>query len=178
MSRIGKNPITLPAGVEVSVEGVTVKVQGAKGTISKDISKDLSVEQQGNIINIVNNGKTKESKAMHGLYRQLINNMVIGVSEGFTKKLVFNGVGYKASMDGNNLILNLGYSHPIEVKPEDGITLSCDKTTITVAGIEKDKIGQFAAKIRRLRPVEPYHAYGIHYAGEVIRRKEINSGKK
>ena len=125
-----------------------------------------------------NNGKEKDSNAKHGLYRQLIHNMVVGVAEGFKKSLTINGVGYKAIMKGNDVELSLGYSHPILVKAEEGITLSCDKNTITVSGIDKEQVGQFASRIRDLRPVEPYHAYGVYYSDEVVRRKEIKIGKK
>lgn len=178
MSRIGRNPITIPSGVTVTLNGTEVTVKGPKGTLSKNISKDLTVNVENNVLTLVNNGKEKDSKAKHGLFRQLINNMVVGVSEGYSKTLIINGVGYKANMKGNDVELGLGYSHPILVKAEEGITLSCDKNSVTVSGIDKEKVGQFASRIRDLRPVEPYHAYGVHYADEVVRRKEIKSGKK
>ncbi len=178
MSRIGKSPIVLPSGVEVSVNGTNVTVKGPKGTLSRNISKDLTVNIDNNVLTLINNGKEKDSNAKHGLYRQLIHNMVVGVAEGFKKSLTINGVGYKAIMKGNDVELSLGYSHPILVKAEEGITLSCDKNTITVSGIDKEQVGQFASRIRDLRPVEPYHAYGVYYSDEVVRRKEIKSGKK
>ncbi len=178
MSRIGKSPIVLPSGVQVSVNGTIVTVTGPKGTLSRNISKDLTVNIENNVLTLINNGKSKDANAMHGLYRQLIHNMVVGVAEGFKKSLTINGVGYKASMKGNDVELSLGYSHPILVKAEEGITLSCDKNTITVSGIDKEQVGQFASRVRALRPVEPYHAYGVYYSDEVVRRKEIKSGKK
>ena len=178
MSRIGKRPITIPSGVEIKVDNTLVTVKGPKGTLSQNIGKNLTLNIEGNVLNIVNNGKEKDSNAKYGLYRQLINNMVIGVSEGYKKTLTINGVGYKANMKGNDVELGLGYSHPILVKAEEGITLSCDKNSVTVSGINKEQVGQFAARIRALRPVEPYHAYGVYYSDEVVRRKEIKSGKK
>ena len=178
MSRIGKRPITIPSGVEITVDNTLVTVKGPKGTLSQNIGKNLTLNIEGNVLNIVNNGKEKDSNAKYGLYRQLINNMVVGVSEGYKKTLTINGVGYKANMKGNDVELGLGYSHPILVKAEEGITLSCDKNSVTVSGINKEQVGQFAARIRALRPVEPYHAYGVYYSDEVVRRKEIKSGKK
>ena len=178
MSRIGKRPITIPSGVEITVDNTLVTVKGPKGTLSQNIGKNLTLNIEGNVLNIVNNGKEKDSNAKYGLYRQLINNMVVGVSEGYKKTLTINGVGYKAIMKGNDVELGLGYSHPILVKAEEGITLSCDKNSVTVSGINKEQVGQFAARIRALRPVEPYHAYGVYYSDEVVRRKEIKSGKK
>ena len=178
MSRIGKRPITIPSGVEITVDNTLVTVKGPKGTLSQNIGKNLTLNIEGNVLNIVNTGKEKDSNAKYGLYRQLINNMVVGVSEGYKKTLTINGVGYKAIMKGNDVELGLGYSHPILVKAEEGITLSCDKNSVTVSGINKEQVGQFAARIRALRPVEPYHAYGVYYSDEVVRRKEIKSGKK
>lgn len=178
MSRIGKRPITIPSGVEIKVDNTVVTVKGPKGTLSQNIGKNLTLNIEGNVLNIVNNGKEKDSNAKYGLYRQLINNMIVGVSEGYKKTLTINGVGYKAVMKGNDVELGLGYSHPILVKAEEGITLSCDKNSVTVSGVNKEQVGQFAARIRALRPVEPYHAYGVYYSDEVVRRKEIKSGKK
>lgn len=178
MSRIGKSPINIPNGVEVLVDNGKVTVKGPKGTLSRDISKDLAINIENNVLTMVNNGKEKDSNAKYGLYRQLVNNMVVGVSEGYKKTLIINGVGYKAVMKGNDVELGLGYSHPILVKAEEGITLSCEKNSVTVSGINKEQVGQFAARIRALRPVEPYHAYGVYYSDEVVRRKEIKSGKK
>lgn len=178
MSRIGRNPIEIPAGVNVNVNGALVTVTGPKGTLSREINPKIEVVVEGSSIKVLNNNTESQYKAYHGLYRQLIANMVEGVSKGYEKVLNVNGVGFKIAQQGQDLVLNIGFSHPVEVKAVPGITLSCDKTTIKVAGIDKELVGQFAAKIRAIKPVEPYHAYGISYADEVIVRKEVKSGKK
>lgn len=178
MSRIGRNPIELPAGVNVSVNGALVSVTGPKGSLSREINPKIEVVVEGNTVKVLNNNTEAQYKAYHGLYRQLIANMVEGVSKGYEKTLNVNGVGFKITQQGKDLVLNIGFSHPVEVKAVEGITLSCDKTSIKVAGIDKELVGQFAAKIRAIKPVEPYHAYGISYADEVIVRKEVKSGKK
>ena len=178
MSRIGKNPIEMPNGVSIKVENALVTVTGPKGTLSREINPKIEVVVEGNVIKVLNNNTEAQYKAYHGLYRQLIANMVEGVSKGYEKVLNVNGVGFKINQQGQDLVLNIGFSHPVEVKAIDGITLSCDKTSIKVAGIDKELVGQFAAKIRDIKPVEPYHAYGISYADEVIVRKEVKSGKK
>ena len=178
MSRIGRNPIELPAGVNVSVNGALVSVTGPKGSLSREINPKIEVAVEGNTVKVLNNNTEAQYKAYHGLYRQLIANMVEGVSKGYEKTLNVNGVGFKITQQGKDLVLNIGFSHPVEVKAVEGITLSCDKTSIKVAGIDKELVGQFAAKIRAIKPVEPYHAYGISYADEVIVRKEVKSGKK
>ena len=179
MSRIGKKPVTIPSGVTVNVdENNFVTVTGPKGKLTQQVSKETAIKINGSEMTFENVGKSKNAGAYHGLYRQLVANMVEGVSQGFTKRLTINGVGYKVAMKGSDLVLNIGYSHPIEVKAEEGITLGCEKNEIIVSGIYKSAVGQFAAKIRDLRPVEPYHAYGIYYSDEQVRRKEIKSGKK
>lgn len=178
MSRIGKNPIEMPNGVSIKVEGSLVTVTGPKGTLSREINPKIEVAVNGNTINVLNNNKEPQYKAYHGLYRQLIANMVTGVSQGYSKVLNVNGVGFKIAQQGQDLVLNIGFSHPVTVKAVPGITLSCDKTTIKVEGIDKELVGQFAAKVRDIKPVEPYHAYGISYSDEVIVRKEVKSGKK
>ena len=178
MSRVGRNPIEIPAGVNVAVNGALVTVTGPKGTLSREINPKIEVVVDGSKINVLNNNTEAQYKAYHGLYRQLIANMVEGVSKGYEKVLNVNGVGFKIAQQGQDLVLNIGFSHPVEVKAVPGITLSCDKTSIKVAGIDKELVGQFAAKIRAIKPVEPYHAYGISYADEVIVRKEVKSGKK
>ena len=178
MSRIGRNPITIPAGVNVSVNGSLVSVTGPKGTLSREINSKIEVVVEGNEVKVLNNNTEAQYKAFHGLYRQLIANMVEGVSKGYEKVLNVNGVGFKIAQQGQDLVLNIGFSHPVVVKAIPGITLSCEKNTIKVAGIDKELVGQFAAKIRDIKPVEPYHAYGISYADEVIVRKEVKSGKK
>ena len=178
MSRIGRNPIAIPAGVNVNVNGSLVSVTGPKGSLSREINPKIEVVVEGNEVKVINNNTEAQYKAYHGLYRQLIANMVEGVSKGYEKELNVNGVGFKITQQGKDLLLNIGFSHPVVVKAVDGITLSCDKTTIKVAGIDKELVGQFAAKIRDIKPVEPYHAYGISYTDEVIVRKEVKSGKK
>ena len=178
MSRIGRNPITIPAGVTVKIENSLVTVTGPKGTLSREINPKIEAKIDGDNILVLNNNKEPQYKAYHGLYRQLIANMVEGVSKGFEKTLNVNGVGFKIAQQGQDLVLNIGFSHPVVVKAVPGITLSCEKTSIKVEGIDKELVGQFAAKIRDIKPVEPYHAYGISYADEVIVRKEVKSGKK
>ena len=178
MSRVGRNPIEIPAGVTVKVDGALVSVTGPKGSLSREINPKIEVAIEGNIINVLNNNKEAQYKAYHGLYRQLIANMVEGVSKGYEKVLNVNGVGYKLTQQGQDILMNIGFSHPVLVKAVEGITLSCEKTTIKVAGIDKELVGQVAAKIRDIKPVEPYHAYGISYSDEVIVRKEVKSGKK
>ena len=178
MSRIGKSPITIPAGVNVSVNNAIVTVTGPKGTLSREINPKIEVKIDGNVLHVINNNSEPQYNAYHGLYRQLIANMVEGVTKGFEKSLNVNGVGFKVTQQGKDLVLNIGFSHPVELKAIDGIELSCDKTVITIKGIDKELVGQFAAKVRNIKPVEPYHAYGISYTDEVVVRKEVKSGKK
>ena len=178
MSRIGRNPIEIPAGVTVKVEGALVSVTGPKGSLNREINPKIEVVVEGNLVKVNNNNKEAQYKAYHGLYRQLIANMVEGVSKGYEKTLNVNGVGFKIAQQGKDLVLNIGLSHPVLVQAVPGIELSCDKTVITVKGIDKELVGQFAAKVRNIKPVEPYHAYGISYADEVVVRKEVKSGKK
>lgn len=178
MSRIGRNPITLPANVTISLNNNLVTVTGPKGTLTREINPKIEVKVEGSVVNVLNNNTEAQYKAYHGLYRQLIANMVEGVDKGFQKSLNVNGVGYKVTQQGKDLLLNIGFSHPVVVNAVEGIELSCDKTTITVKGIDKELVGQFAAKIRDIKPVEPYHAYGISYTDEVVVRKEVKSGKK
>ena len=178
MSRIGRNPITLPANVTISLNNNLVTVTGPKGTLTREINPKIEVKVEGSVVTVINNNTEAQYKAYHGLYRQLIANMVEGVDKGFQKSLNVNGVGYKVTQQGKDLLLNIGFSHPVVVNAVEGIELSCDKTTITVKGIDKELVGQFAAKIRDIKPVEPYHAYGISYTDEVVVRKEVKSGKK
>lgn len=178
MSRIGRNPITLPANVTVSLNNNLVTVTGPKGTLTREINPKIEVKVEGSVVTVINNNTEAQYKAYHGLYRQLIANMVEGVDKGFQKSLNVNGVGYKVTQQGKDLLLNIGFSHPVVVNAVEGIELSCDKTTITVKGIDKELVGQVAAKIRDIKPVEPYHAYGISYTDEVVVRKEVKSGKK
>ena len=172
MSRIGKKPVQIPAGVTVTISGNTVNVKGSKGELERTFSDLVTIAQEGEEIIVTTNDETREANAQHGLTRTLINNMVIGVSAGFEKKLELTGVGYRATLKGKDLDLSLGYSHPVIYQAPEGITfLVPDNTHITVQGISKEKVGQVAAEIRMKRPPEPYKGKGIHYEGEHIRRK-------
>ena len=177
MSRIGKKPITIPAGVTVTVDDKNnVVVEGPKGKLEQLVKNSIKVTSQNGQVTLEVLNDSTEANSMHGLYRTLINNMVIGVTEGFSKSLIVNGVGYKVVQKGENLEMNLGLSHTVTVKPMEGIKLSCPTPLeIKVEGISKEKVGQMAANIRAIRPVEPYHAYGIRYSDEVVIKKE---GKK
>lgn len=182
MSRIGRKHIVLPAGVELTQNDGLVTVKGPKGTLTQEVDKLITVTVNGNSVELTRANDKNETKAKHGLYRALLANMIKGVSSGFEKKLIINGIGYKALKQGNKLVLNLGYSHNIEVLEEDGITLECPTALeIVVKGIDKQKVGQFASKIRDFRKVEPYHAYGVRYADEVVIKKvgkTAGKGKK
>lgn len=180
MSRIGKLPITIPAGVTVSVNDENVvTVSSSKGTLNQKVSKLLKVNVENNQVVVEKVVDTTEANAMHGLYRTLINNMVVGVTEGFKKSLTINGVGFKASKQGNKVVMNIGYSHPVEVVEENGIKLNVPSVTeIVVEGIDKEAVGAMAAKIRAIRPVEPYHGYGIRYTDEKVSLKEGKSSGK
>ena len=179
MSRIGRHSIVIPQGVNVTVDANNVvTVSGPKGTLSREIHKEIKVVVENNEVSVKNENNVKELSKFQGLYRQLINNMIIGVSKGFEKRLTINGVGYKITQKGSDLVLNIGLSHPVELKAIDGITLSCDKNEVIVTGIDKEKVGQYACKVRDIKRVEPYHAYGIYYSDEVVRRKERKTGKK
>ena len=186
MSRIGKAPIVLPANVTVEVsESNFVTVTGPKGKLEQQITGNVSltkVEQDGKqAILLVANDNLAETNAKHGLYRALVANMVTGVSAGFTKSITISGVGYKVQVQGNKVVLNIGFSHPVNMEIPEGLTVTCPTATeILVAGISKEKVGQFAADIKALKKVEPYHGYGIYYTNEHVRRKEIKktSGKK
>ena len=180
MSRIGKLPITVPAGVEVKIGAENeVTVKGAKATLTRKLHKDMIIKNEGGQIIVERPSEQKMHKALHGLTRTLINNMVIGVTEGFTKELEINGVGYRAQMQGKTLVLNLGYSHPVEYTPEEGITLEVPAPNkIIVKGANKERVGAVAAKIREYRMPEPYKGKGIKYVDEYIRRKEGKTGAK
>ena len=180
MSRIGREAITVPAGVEVSVAaGNVVTVKGAKGTLVKNLHPDMIIEQEGNIISVKRPSDSKEHTALHGMTRALLNNMVVGVSEGFKKELEVNGVGYRVAKEGNNLVMNIGYSHQVIMPEIPGITIECpSQNKIVVSGPDKQIVGQFAAEVREKRPPEPYKGKGIKYADEVIRRKVGKTGGK
>ena len=179
MSRIGNKPITVPEGVEVKLDGQNITVKGPKGTLEREIHKNMKVTLDNNVITIARPDDQKENRSLHGLTRTLINNMIQGVKEEFTRKLEVNGVGYRAQKQGKKLVLNLGYSHPVEMEEPEGITFEVpNPNEIVVRGIDKEKVGQMAAVIRTKRPPEVYRGKGIKYAEEVIRRKEGKAGKK
>ena len=179
MSRIGRKPIAIPAGVEVTVDNGLVTVKGPKGTLSQKIRPIISVEIVNNEIIVSRPNDEKESRSLHGLSRTLINNMVIGVTEGYKKELEVNGVGYRVQKQGDTLVMNLGYSHQVFVKEIPGITIEAPgPNQIIISGADKQLVGQFAAEVREKRPPEPYKGKGIRYAGEVVRRKEGKTGGK
>ncbi|CEH36127.1 50S ribosomal protein L6 [bioreactor metagenome] len=180
MSRIGVKPITVPAGVEVTIaEGNLVTVKGPKGTLTKQLDGAMKINQEENTITVERPTNNKQHRALHGLTRTLIDNMVVGVTNGFEKKLELVGVGYRAQKQGKKLVMNLGYSHPVEMEDPEGITVeSPNQTELIVKGIDKQLVGNYAAKIRDWRKPEPYKGKGIRYAGEVVRRKEGKTGKK
>ena len=180
MSRIGKMPITVPAGVEVTIaDGNLVTVKGPKGTLTSKFHHDMIIKQEGAVLTVSRPDEEHEHKSLHGLTRTLLHNMIVGVEKGYTKELEVNGVGYRAQKQGKQLIMNLGYSHPVELKDPEGITTECTSATeVTVKGINKAVVGNYAANIRAWRRPEPYKGKGIKYADEVIRRKEGKAGAK
>ena len=179
MSRVGKKLIEVPANVtiEIAADNV-VTVKGPKGELTRQFHKDMKIEQEGNIVTVVRPSESKEHRTNHGTTRALLANMVTGVSEGFTRSLELIGVGYRASMQGNKLVLNVGYSHPVEFTPEAGLEVEVPSNTkIIVKGISKERVGALASNIRDVRPPEPYKGKGIRYEGEFVRRKEGKTGK-
>ena len=179
MSRIGRMPIAVPAGVTVDIaENNKVTVKGPKGTLERVLPSEMEIKKEGEEIIVTRPNDLKKMKSLHGLTRTLINNMVVGVTDGYTKELEVNGVGYRAAKSGNKLTLNLGYSHPVEMIDPEGIESAVDGNKIIVKGIDKEKVGQYAAEIRDKRRPEPYKGKGIKYADEVIRRKVGKTGKK
>ena len=182
MSRIGNKVIVMPAGVSASLEGETLTIKGPKGTLSEKVDKCVAVKIEGNELSFSVAHAQADASAKHGLARALAHNMVVGVSEGFKRTLLISGVGYKASVSGNKLVLGLGFSHPIEVVIPSDLQVACPSATeITISGIDKQKVGQFASNIKDLRPVEPYHGYGVRYDDQVVIRKvgkTAGKGKK
>ena len=179
MSRIGRMPIAVPAGVTVDIaENNQVTVKGPKGELSRKLASEMKIEKDGEEIKVTRPNDLKRMKSLHGLTRTLINNMIIGVTEGYEKKLEVNGVGYRAAKQGKKLVLNLGYSHPVEMEDPEGLTTEVQDNKIIVSGIDKEKVGQYAAEIREKRAPEPYKGKGIKYDYEVIRRKVGKTGKK
>ena len=178
MSRIGNKPITVPAGVEVKIDGNHISVKGPKGTLERDIKSEMSIKLDGDVLTVSRDSNAKKSRELHGLTRTLINNMILGVQNEFTKELQINGVGYRVQKQGNNLNLSLGYSHPVIYEAPQGITFDVpNANTIIVKGIDKELVGQIAAEIRTKRPPEVYRGKGIKYIYEVIRRKVGKTGK-
>ncbi|HEY9729130.1 MAG TPA: 50S ribosomal protein L6 [Chroococcales cyanobacterium] len=178
MSRIGKRPIPIPNKVTVTIEGQHVAVKGPKGELDRVLPEQVIVEQEGDSLQVVRRDESRVARQRHGLSRTLVANMVEGVSKGFEKRLQISGVGYRAQVQGRNLILNVGYSKPVEIVPPDGIQVAVENNTnVIVSGINKEAVGNTAAKIRAVRPPEPYKGKGIAYAGEVIRRKAGKAGK-
>ncbi|HKZ91524.1 MAG TPA: 50S ribosomal protein L6 [Candidatus Limnocylindrales bacterium] len=178
MSRVGRLPIAIPAGVDVDVTDNHVVVTGPKGTLERDITPQLSVVSEGDRVRVERPGDDKRSRELHGLTRTLISNMVVGVTEGYRRGLEIQGVGYRAQLVGKKLQLNLGYSHPIEIDPPEGIAFEVENPTrVAVTGIDKELVGQIAAQVRATRKPEPYKGKGVRYAGEVVRRKAGKAGK-
>ena len=179
MSRIGNKPITVPEGVEVTLNENVITVKGPKGTLVKELHKNINVAVEGNVINVTRPNDEPFNRSLHGLTRTLISNMIVGVKDEFKRELEINGVGYRAQKQGNKLVMNLGYSHPVEMEEPEGITFDVpSQNQIIVRGIDKELVGQTAAVIRTKRPPEVYRGKGIKYAEEVIRRKEGKAGKK
>lgn len=179
MSRIGRLPVEIPAGVEINLTaGNHITVKGPKGTLERDLPKEMEVKVEGSTVVVSRPNDLKKMKSLHGLTRTLVFNMVDGVTNGFTKVLEVNGVGYRAAVEGKKLVLNLGYSHPVEMVAPEGISVAVDGNKITVSGINKEVVGQFAAEVREKRAPEPYKGKGIKYSDEHIRRKVGKTGKK
>lgn len=178
MSRIGNKPIAVPAGVEVKIDGQKITVKGPKGTLERTVNDNISIKLENGVIVVARPNDEKENRSLHGLTRTLINNMIEGVSNEFSKQLEINGVGYRAAKQGNKIVLTLGYSHPVEMVEPEGITYEVpNPNSIIVKGIDKELVGQMAAEIRSKRPPEVYRGKGIKYVDEHIRRKEGKTGK-
>ena len=175
MSRIGKKPIEILQGVEVKIEGNKVSIKGPKGELEKEFSPEMKIELKEGKVSVSPQAETKKTKALWGLTRALISNLILGVTHGFEKKLEIEGLGYRASTEEEELILQIGFTHPVKIKAPAGIKFLVEKNIVTVSGADKELVGQIAAKIRKVRPPEPYKGKGIRYSGEVIRRK---AGKK
>ena len=180
MSRIGRAPITIPAGVELKItEGNHVTVKGPKGTLERQLAPQMSLEVEGNVVHVKRPNDEKQNRALHGLTRSLLNDMVVGVTEGFSKTLEIQGVGYRAAKEGKNLVMNLGFSHQVIIPETEDIQIEVpDANHVVIKGIDKQKVGQFAADTRKKRPPEPYKGKGIRYQGEFVRIKEGKTGAK
>ena len=177
MSRIGRAPIAIPAGVEVVVDGSTVTVKGAKGTLSRTMNSNITITKDGDTITVTRPNDHKDNRSLHGLTRTLIANMIEGVSNGYKKELEINGIGYRAEVKGSTLVMKIGFSHDVIMDAPEGVSVEVNGNKVTVSGADKQKVGQFAAEIREKRPPEPYKGKGIKYVDEYIRRKEGKAGK-
>jgi large subunit ribosomal protein L6 len=178
MSRIGRLPITVPSGVDVTIDGRNVTVKGPKGTLSRSLHPDITVSREDGTLVVTRPTEQKTHKQLHGLTRTLVSNMVVGVTDGYRKGIEITGVGYRAALSGRKLTLNLGYSHPIEIEPPQGISFEVENPTrLAVVGIDKELVGEIAAKVRATRKPEPYKGKGVRYAGEYVRRKAGKAGK-
>ena len=177
MSRIGRMPITVPAGVDVKLDGSTLTVKGKNGTLTQTFNSEMIIKVEAGVITVERPSDEKNHRALHGLTRTLISNMVEGVTEGYKKELEINGVGYRAQMQGTKLVMTLGYSHPVEMEQPEGIKFEVQENKVTVSGADKQKVGQVAAEIRSKRPPEPYLGKGVKYVTEHIRRKSGKAGK-
>jgi large subunit ribosomal protein L6 len=179
MSRIGKMPVPIPASVEIAIDDDnTVTVKGPKGTLSQRLAPSMRLRRDNGTLLVERPDNEREHRALHGLTRSLLNNMVVGVTDGYRRDLEIQGVGYRATMDGNSLVLSVGFSHPVRMTPPEGVSYALDGTTrISVSGIDKQRVGEEAARVRRVRPPEPYKGKGIRYAGERVRRKAGKAGK-
>jgi large subunit ribosomal protein L6 len=178
MSRIGKRPITVPAKVQVTINGSNVQVKGPKGELSRDLPANIILTQEGEILTVSPRDDSRSSRQLHGLFRTLVANMVEGVSAGFQRRLEIQGVGYRAALQGRNLVLNMGYSHQVQIPPPEGVQFAVEgNTNVIVSGYDKEIVGNTAAQIRAVRPPEPYKGKGIRYSGEVVRRKAGKTGK-
>ncbi|MCY7389995.1 MAG: 50S ribosomal protein L6 [Leptolyngbyaceae cyanobacterium CAN_BIN12] len=179
MSRIGKRPINIPGKVTVAIDGQSVTVKGPKGELSRTLPAEVEISQEGEMVLVKQRDDSRAARQRHGLSRTLISNMVEGVSQGFQRRLEIIGVGYRAQVQGQNLTLSMGYSHPVQIEPPSGIQFAVEGTTnVLVSGIDKEIVGNTAARIRAVRPPEPYKGKGIRYAGEVVKRKAGKAGKK
>jgi large subunit ribosomal protein L6 len=179
VSRIGRSPVNVPSGVQVSIDGATVRVKGPKGELTRTFRPEITVRQDGGQLTVERPSDEPSVRALHGLTRALLNNMVVGVTTGFSKQLQVEGVGYRAERSGKDLVLNVGYSHPVRVAPPEGVSFEVDDKSrlITVRGVDKELVGQVAADLRKVRPPEPYKGKGIRYVGEYVRHKAGKAGK-
>lgn len=179
MSRVGKAPIQLPKGVSIDISGSTVAVKGPKGELSRTLHPEMAIAIEDGVLSVSRPTDSRQHRSLHGLTRALLNNMVTGVSDGYSKILLIEGVGYRAEMDGNRLVLHVGYSHPVYFEPDNGISYTVEERgrKVTISGIDKEYVGEIAARVRKQRPPEPYKGKGIRYEKEIVRRKAGKTGK-